>query len=312
MTSSPETHTKRPLLGPLLIVCSTFAWVLSDCAGKILLLENIGILVLHLAFLRGLFMVVAGAGMMHYQKQSLTLLQILRHPQLSSGILKGITSFGTTIGVLTAIQTLSLAQAISVLYSAPFIVMLLAPLMVKERFTITHFMCILVGFMGVMIIVNPNVNQSAHEITGYLWIAMSAFFMALFILICRRFKDHDQSLAYCTSGGTYMILAGVGCAFATMGGYTDTPITILANLSPTHLAILIGGGVAGMLAMTLGQTGFSYTPSSISGLIAYSELIWVGIFDYVVFDIIISLQTLVGMVIIVAAGTYGIYKDYKK
>ena len=312
MTPPQSPPIRHPLLGPLLIVISTFAWVLSDASSKILLLANVGIIVMHLAFVRGFFMYIAGMATLRHQKRAISVMDMIKHPQLTSGMLKGVTSFTTTIGVLTSIQTLSLAQAISVLYSAPFVVMLLAPLMVKERFTMVHFLCVLVGFIGVLIVVNPNVNQPAHEITGYLWVSLAVFSMAMFILVCRRYQDHDQPLAYCTSGGTYMILAVIGCTFAYMGGYTDSPITILSSLNGTQIAILIGGGIAGMVAMTLGQTGFSYTPSSISGLIAYSELIWVGIFDYLLFDIVISMQTLAGMLIIVGAGTYGIYKDYQR
>ena len=312
-----EKFKSNPLFGPILVIVGVLFWPLSDALVKLLYQEQILLFILWSALLRGVVMYMMGVGMMRLEGRRLNLKEafdhpdgILESPEMHAGVMRGLTAVGSTIVILIAIHHLTLQQAMSIVYTSPFIVMLLAPSILGERFTIINLLAIVIGFAGMMIVMRPDLGFSG-SILGYAWAFVGALFMASYVLVCRLYEENDQYLGYCTTGIAYVVVPIFCIIFFYSFGHIDSLWIDFTALTWTQIAIFVGAVLTGALGATIGQSGYTYTTAAVGALLSYSELIWISLMDYFMFNEPFDQSTVIGMVIIAFAGMLSIYNDYR-
>ena len=321
----PEQKQTAQLLGPILIVMGVLFWPLSDSLVKYMY-QNTGTgtdsgiltIIMYAMFLRGLFLYI-GSNIRYYKIMPLDPSKRLwRHPDFVVSIFRGLTSFVSTVCILMAIVHLSLGQAMSIFYVAPFVASVFAPLILGDKFRVMHLSCLVIGFIGIYIIAMPAIEMGGDAINGYGYALVGMFFGAFYMLLCRRYRQGHQSVGLRTTGFIYMAGGLLFPIFANMMGYApdgapmgtiaDAP-TYFASLTGQQVGIFAAAIITGILGVTIGQIGFSYTNILIGSLLGYSELVWCWILDYMIFDMSMGMHTLVGALVIVSAGIYNIYKN---
>ena len=312
-----DTLKSSPLFGPVLVIVGVLFWPLSDALVKLLYQEQILLFILWSAIFRGVVMYIMGDAMIRMQGRKLSFSEAFAHPEgplespeFQAGMMRGLTAVGSTIVILIAIYHLTLQQAMSIVYTSPFIVMILAPSILGERFTLMNLFAIVLGFVGMLIVMRPDLGFSG-SVKGYAWAFVGAIFMAAYVLVCRLYEENDQYLGYCTTGIAYVVIPIFCLAFFYSFGHVDSLWIDFGALTGTQIAIFIGAVMTGALGATIGQSGYTYTTAAVGALLSYSELIWISLMDYFMFDEPFEQSTVIGMIIIAGAGMLSIYNDYR-
>jgi drug/metabolite transporter (DMT)-like permease len=140
---------------------------------------------LEVAFFRSLFGLVAMLPLLFSADRS-----VLRTTQLSRYFVRGVVGLLGMFGSFWAIANLPLAQAISISYSSPVFVTILAVLILREKVLARRWSAVALGFIGVLIILRPG---SAHFSAGTLIALMAAVLSALVSVQIKQISRVDAA-----------------------------------------------------------------------------------------------------------------------
>ncbi|NVK31845.1 MAG: DMT family transporter [Gammaproteobacteria bacterium] len=183
-----------------------------------------------------------------------------------------------------------MAEAVSIVYLAPFAVMALAVPLLGEKLTAANWILASLGFGGVMLVINPEGNTSTN---GILFALANAGCAAAFHLLSRVLSATESSISMLF----YVTLAGV-IGFAATGAI-DT-----FNALPT-LQDLGWMSLLGLIATTghfLLSQAYRYAPASIVAPMNYLHIVWAAALGYLFFDETPGLWAAIGMVTIIGSG----------
>lgn len=187
-----------------------------------------------------------------------------------------------------ALQTMPLGelQAITLVY--PLLVTLFAVPILGEKVGVFRIVAVLAGFAGAMIIVRPGGVPLSW---GVFFTLASATLYALYIVVTRKVSQIDStstSMVYASVVGLVLSTA-VGFSFWQPMGWND-----LALVGVVMVTTCAGHGVM-MLAL-------SKAPASVLQPFNYFSLPWAIALGYFVFGHLIDPVSMIGAVVIVAAG----------
>lgn len=102
--------------------------------------------------------------------------------------------------MIVSLNTLPLATANAIFYAAPVIVMLIAVVVFKERLTPASLVAVVSGFVGILVILQPNLGQ---------WQSLTAlgvaFSLAINIMLIRKLPE-GQSMVHILVLGSLLML----------------------------------------------------------------------------------------------------------
>ena len=211
--------------------------------------------------------------------------------------------FATFLFIAT-IRVMPLADALAIVFVAPFIVLLVGKFYLGEDVGPRRVGAALVGFVGVLFVIQPS-------FTAFGAVALfpigTAIAFALYILVTRGLsrKIHPVTLQFHTG-----LIASLFC----------TPILILADGSgselfdpvwPTEIALLwlLGVGFFATLSHMMITYALSLAPSATLAPLQYFELPVATFFGYLVFNDFPNTLSLIGIMIIISAGLYMIHRE---
>ena len=126
-------------------------------------------------------------------------------PQLLRAVLFLLTTLLITIGL----SLLPLAQMVSIVFSSPLFVAALAPLLLGERVSISRWLTIAIGFIGVLVIVRPD--PTTMGIASLIAIA-AAFSSAVRDIVTRRISTTESSLSILFCSSAFVIVVALAAA----------------------------------------------------------------------------------------------------
>jgi len=215
-------------------------------------------------------------------------------------IYRGALLGSVGICFMPALQYLPLAEATALYFVSPLIVVLLAPLVLRETVGFKQYAAVVLGMVGMLLIVNPvgdaSTTQSAGKgvsLFGSLLMLVAATGYALVQLLTRKLAHRVQSeqmFAYSS-----LICWLLGLAVLVCWWPTKWP-----NLGDTLEIILMGlsGGIGQFLLIY----AFKTVPASTLAPFNYFQLVLAVIFGELFFAQMPSLLSLTGIALIVAAG----------
>lgn len=232
---------------------------------------------------------VAFVILMIFQKPLGGVQNLAKSPFLKWQLLRGSLIIGQFFFLILAMKTMSMASIYTIVFCAPLIATLLARLLFKDAFDLTHLGIILLGFVGVVIALNP---QDIELGLGQIYAFLSACFLALANITSRKINaDEDIPLSFTIYGvvGTLILspfLAGFSLPFPPL---SHVPIFMIAAL----------GGSIGMYCLGL---AFSKGSTSVVAPFNYIQLVWGILFGALIFGDPPHLHTLIGAAFVIAAG----------
>ena len=212
------------------------------------------------------------------------------------------------LGFYGAIPFVSLSVLGAGTYTAPIFVALLSACFLSESLRRRDWIAILVGFAGVLVLLRPGTDAFSP------WAALPVAGAVLYAMahVITRLKCQAVPLvAMALSLKLVMMVAGLGVSLVVLIWTPDASLVVanpylLAEWQPVGttnwfvlgllaiLTILIGLGMAGAYKAT--------SPSTVATF-EYSYLVLVAFWDVLFFGISPSIISIVGIVLIVGAGT---------
>ncbi len=215
----------------------------------------------------------------------------------------GFSSFYISLTVMP------LATATALFFVTPFLITIFANFFLNEHIGPRRWAAVVVGFIGVYIILNPDFSNFDYlSLTPIL----CAFCYSLSMIIIKRTSDKDS--VYTQTFTFYLgaiVISSIFYLFIGDGQYNNSNHPAaefifkewFANLEVSML-LMIATGVTASAAFLLLFTAYSIASPSVVSPFEYSILFWSTLSGWLFFDEIPNLNTFIGMVIIVLAGIY--------
>lgn len=219
-------------------------------------------------------------------------------------VVRAALLFVATFCFIAAIRVMPLADALAIVFVAPFIVLLVGKFYLGEEVGPRRVGAAIVGFVGVMFVIQPSFVAFG---TVALFPLGTAVGFAFYILVTRGLsrRVHPVTLQFYTG-----LIASLLCM----------PVMILAQGSgselldpvwPTGIAWLwlLGVGFFATLSHMMMTYALSLAPSATLAPLQYLELPVATLFGYLVFHDFPNALTLTGIAIIIGAGLYMIHRE---
>jgi drug/metabolite transporter (DMT)-like permease len=164
----------------------------------------------------------------------------------------------------------------------------LAALALGERPSPLQWICILIGFVGVVIVLNPRDLVGGGALVYPLAMAFSN---ALLYVLTRYGGRQDGPL-------TLVFWASLTALLICLAGlpFYAVPIPMSAYL------LLIAGGTFGTLGHLMIAAAFRRAPTAVVSPLLYSQIVWATLIGWFVFGEVPTLQVAVGSAVVIASG----------
>ena len=223
------------------------------------------------------------------------------------GILLLRISFGL-IGLscwyLTVIY-LTLSVATVLLQTVPIFITVFAPLMTSERVGLKRFSAVIVGFIGVIILINPNLDGSfAYSGIGLLFGAGATIFGALMFITLRMLGAKDAP----TSTALWYNFVGA-FIFGCLAGFSNGVSTFEIIMDESLWFLLIFIGISASFQQYLMAKSHQLAPVTILAPVHYSAIPMSMFVGVLYFGDVIDMRFLLGTAVIVCSTAYIFFRE---
>ncbi len=215
----------------------------------------------------------------------------------------GFSSFYISLTILP------LGTATALFFVSPFLITIFAKIFLKEQIGPRRWSAVIVGFVGVYIILNPDFsNFDFMTLTPIL----CAFCYSLTMIIIKLTSEKDSVYTQTFTFYFFAIFISVIFYFTFGDGKYDTAshpasqyifrewFTDLEN----SILLMVATGFTASVAFILIFTAYRIASPAVISPFEYSILIWSSLSGWFFFNEIPNLNTIIGMILIVLGGIY--------
>ncbi|MEP4770635.1 MAG: DMT family transporter [Roseibium sp.] len=291
--SNRNTATRGAVAAPLagigLIVVACLCFSLLDAVAKDL---STSLPTLQIAWVRFVSHALLAMAMFQVWKSP----RYLKTGRPGLQTVRAVCLFGTTVFNFLALRYLQLAETMAIMFAAPFVITALAGPFLGEWAGRRRWAAIMVGFIGVLIVVQPGMGNM-HWAAVYSVAAMVSY--ALYALTTRQLTATDSTPGMLIISG---IIASVVMAPAGLS------VWVMPQDAWTWL-LLLSTGVFGAGGHYLFIVAHRIAPAPVLAPFIYIQIIWMIALGFLFFDDFPTLTTLVGASIVVGSGLYILYRE---
>lgn len=230
--------------------------------------------------------------------------------------LRGFFLFFSYTTYFMGLAALTLAEVVSIRNSAPLMITFLSVILLGEKVGWRSWLALLVGFVGVLLIVQPG---SAAFNLGSLFVLIATLFYALAVIITRRLQTTDSSatMAYYSSL-VYLAAAFVLAPLAVLvGEIPDTHPSIAFLLRPWAVPTLLdwvimsGLGLVWAGSMYFIARAYSVAEASVVAPFEYVSLPINVLWGFLIWQEVPTWMTIFGAFLTLFSGVYILYREQK-
>lgn len=278
--------------GVLLLLLATLLFAILDSSSKFLTAAFAVPLIVWMRYLTNL-------GFMLLIVPSAQRRELVRTSRPGLSILRGVAHAISSLFVVLAFSTLPLAETTSLVFTTPLLVALFSGPLLGEKVSLPHWLGIIAGFVGVLLIVRPGGAMSG---IGVFYALACALFYALYQILTRKLASTEppmRQLFYSAFSGTLLLSCIVPFYWR--------------NVLPTfpQMCIILSLGIYGGVGHFLVNRAFREVPAALLSPLLYSQLVWATLLGWLVFAQLPDLLALAGMVVI-AASSLGLVLDQRR
>ncbi|MCS6786206.1 MAG: DMT family transporter [Thiobacillaceae bacterium] len=245
-----------------------------------------------LVFYRSAFglILVLGAVTLH---DGLRGLRALSGAHLGLHVRRGLIGFAALATYFYSLTRLPLSMAVTLNYTSPLFLALLAPLTLGERLRAAQITAVALGFAGVVLLLRPW--QAQAELAAGLIGLASGLLAGLAYVHVRALGRHDEPEWRTVFWFSAISTLGAA-ALASAQGWQPA-------VAP-HWALLLGMGLAatvGQLAMT---RAYRKGHTAVVAAFAYSTVIFATLLDVIIWQVRLPPVAWLGIALTVAAGVW--------
>ncbi len=279
---------RGPMIGVLLLVLSMWTLSCLDASGKWVMDAGVPLLVLswfryaiHLVLVLALVLPARGTA-------------VLRSKKPREQLVRGGSMFLATLMFFTTLSYIPQAEATSINFLAPLLVLSLAPWILNEPARLSRFVAAGIAFIGVLIVIRPG--GGLHPIGTIFGLLTACCFTAQFIAT-RRVAGDDPFTSLIWSGAV-----GTVCLTVTLPFILPPALPVLQGLSTLDWIVLISTGVTGGLGHLFQIAAYRRAPASTLAPFIYLQIISAASVGWLVWGHFPDALTWLGIAIICASG----------
>ena len=215
----------------------------------------------------------------------------------------GFSSFYVSLTVLP------LGTATALFFVTPFLITIFAHFFLKEEIGLRRWCAVVVGFIGVYITLNPDFSNF-----NYLSLLpiLCALCYSLSMIIIKKTSDKDSVYTQTFTFYIGAIIISIIFYFIIGDGQynvSDHPASQFIFREwfvdfNSNILLMTATGVTATLAFLFLFTAYSIASPAVVSPFEYSILFWSPLVGWLYFDEIPSLNTVIGILIIVSSGVY--------
>jgi len=221
---------------------------------------------------------------------------VTRRPWLQVG--RSALLLGSTALNFFALQYLQLDEALSIMFSTPFMVAILCGPLLGEWVGWRRWIAIGVGFLGVLLVARPGFGGLHPAALLSLGSAVCYSLYSISTRVLARSDSSETTLFYSNLVGALAMLPIVPFVWSTPSSW----FIIL-------LMVVIGG--FGSFGHYLLIRGHRLAPASVLAPFIYTQLVWTTALGFLVFGDVPHHWTIAGGLIVVGSGLYLLYRERK-
>jgi len=202
------------------------------------------------------------------------------------------------LGGFTAVIHLPMADATAIFFAKSFFMTIFAVLFLSEVVGVYRWSAVVIGFVGVMIMLQPGTT----EFSIYSLACLAGAAGAAAVMIILRILSHQDS------ADTIMTWSalGIGIAMAVPGiYYWQSPTMFEWGL----LAVL---SVTSYFGQRCNIFAYKHGEASLLASLDYVRLLWATLFGFLVFGHFPGAQTWIGATIVITAAIFTIYRETRR
>ncbi len=216
------------------------------------------------------------------------------HPKLQ--LIRGLVAALSAAAFIFAIRHVPLADAVAVSFVAPFMVTLMAALILREPVGWRRWVAVVLGFVGSMIILRPGMGV-VHP--AAILVVVAAFFFACRQVISRAIAARDgtgTTILYTAMTAVFVLSVPLPWVWVTPSGPEFLLLVGLAMLA----------GLAEVCVIRALELGLAVAVAPVH----YTLIIWASLYGWLVFGQFPDGWTWAGTGIIMATGMYMLRREY--
>ena len=209
---------------------------------------------------------------------------------------------------------MTLAMTSALFFSCPFFMTIFAIIFLKEKIGIRRWSAIVVGFVGVLIVLNPNFdNFNLFKLAP----VACAFCYAVAMTITKYTSDKDS--IYTQMAWLYIFALVAGLLIYLISGdgkfnnFLDPTLQFIYREWFTNPAVVwpyvLVMGIVASISFFCVFKAYSIASPSIVSLFEYSYILWAMLAGYLLFETIPVPRTFVGTALIISSGFYIYYRE---
>jgi len=188
----------------------------------------------------------------------------------------------------TAARYLQLAELVTIYFSSPLLVAVLAPLILREHVTWSRWASVGIGFVGVIVAVRPT--HLHQPVPVLLALTAAALWAYTSILIRQVVAAASTPVVMFMSNLTILVLCG-----ALMPWLWQTPTW-------SQFALMLLVGCFGMGGQFLSTEAIRLAPASVVAPISFSSLVWAFLLGLAIWGDVPDIAVFVGAGLILLSG----------
>ena len=222
----------------------------------------------------------------------------LRSHRLKLQLIRVLFALVAMLFGFTAVIHLPLADATAIFFAKSFFITIFAVFFLAETVGIYRWSAVLIGFVGVLIMLQPGTdNFSIYGLASLIGAAGAAAVMILLRLLSRS-DSPETTMTYGALGvGVVMIVPGIY--------FWQQPTS-------TEWLMLAAVAVVSYYGQKCNIFAYKHGEASLLASLDYVRLLWATLFGYLVFDQFPGGSMWFGAAIVIAAAVFTIYRETRR
>ena len=215
-----------------------------------------------------------------------------------SHAIRGLVGMLAMLGVFTTVSILPLAEATTILFTAPLIATALSMILLGEHVGRHRWFAIALGLTGMLVLIQPGGDHSIR-LYGALIGLGAALLTALSTITVRQLgatQTPTNMLFWFTLTGTVATAVAMPFYAQSHGAMT--------------WALLVLSAIIGTIGQAATTCALRYAPVALLAPFEYLQLLWAVLFGWLIFANLPGSTTLAGATLIVVAGLYTFYREH--
>lgn len=194
--------------------------------------------------------------------------------------------------LLYNISTIPLGTSVAFAQSTPIYTAIFAWLFLKERITLGMILSVVIGFIGVLLISNPETSNL--EFINIACGILSGIFASLAFISIRALRGYFDDLTIMLSFGLMATFMGLLAILIFQDNFSPL------NLKDWLFIVLVG--VAGTIGQYYITRAYTFAPAGVVAPIDYTRIVFSLLFGIVLGDTIPDIFSVIGMLFIILSG----------